>query len=87
MRRVVRPVGEAGVENIELLLIWREGYAVGFHEVIDNNLDVTGFRIHSVDVVLFLLRLGLDALIKSADAVGGIGEPDRTIRGDNRIVR
>src|SRR5713226_10185887 len=33
MRRVVRPVREAGVEDIELLLVGREGNAVGLHEV------------------------------------------------------
>src|ERR1700730_16956503 len=87
MRRVVGPVREAGVENIELLLVRREGNAVGLHEVIDDNLDVTGFRIHPVDVMLFLLRLGFEALIKAADAVGWIGEPDRTIGSDNRVVR
>src|ERR1700674_2379340 len=59
MRRVVRPVREAGVEDIELLLVGGEGNAVGLHEVIDDNLDVTGFRIHPVDVMLFLLGLGL----------------------------
>jgi hypothetical protein len=37
--------------------------------------------------VLFLLRLGFDALIIAADAVDGIGEPDRTIVRDDRIVR
>src|ERR1700681_923918 len=87
MRRVVRPVREAGVEDIELLLVRREGNAVGLHEVIDDNLDVTGFRIHPVDVVLFRLRLGFEALIIAADAVGRIGKPDRTIGSDNRVVR
>src|SRR5216683_4060472 len=87
MRRVVRPVREAGVEDIELLLVRREGNAVGLHEVIDDNLDVTRFRIHPVDVMLFLLRLGFDALIIAADTVGWIGEPDRTIGSDNRVVR
>src|SRR5882757_6746984 len=87
MRRVVRPVGEAGVEDIELLLVRREGNAVGLHEVIDDNFDVTRFRIRPVDVMLFLLRLGFDALIIAADAVDGIGEPDRTIGSDNRVVR
>ena len=87
MRRVVRPVREAGVADIELLLVRREAKAVGLHEVIDDNLDVTGFRIYPVDVFLFLLRLGLDALIKAADAVGWIVEPDRTVGSDDRVVR
>jgi hypothetical protein len=43
MRRVVRPVREAGVDDIELLLVGREGNTVRLHEVIDDNLDVTGF--------------------------------------------
>src|SRR6267154_3717651 len=87
MRRVVRPVREAGVADIELLLVRREAKAVGLHEVIDDNLDVTRFRIHPIDVVLFLLRFGLDALIIAADAVDRIREPDRTIGSDDRVVR
>src|SRR5215471_10784420 len=87
MRRVVRPVREAGIDDVELLLVGREGDAVWFHEVIDNNLDISGFRIDPVDVVLFLLLCGLDALVIAADAVGWIGKPDRTIGSDNRIVR
>src|SRR5215203_5783949 len=79
MRRVVRPVREAGIADIELLLVRREAKAVRLDEVIDDHLDVTGFRIHPVDVVLFLLRLGLDALVKTADAVGRIAEPDRAV--------
>src|SRR5580704_10632465 len=87
MRRVIRPVRETGIDDIELLLVRREGNAVGLHEVIDDNPDVTGFRVDPVDVVLFLLRLGFDALIIAADAVDGIGEPDRTVGSDNRVVR
>src|SRR5439155_20347192 len=45
------------------------------------------FRINPVDVMLFLLGLGLEALIITADAVGRIREPDRTIGSDNRVVR
>src|SRR5229473_91831 len=87
MRRVLRPVREAGVEDIEILLVRGEGKAVGLHEVIDDNLDVTRFRIHPVDVFLFLLRVGFDALIIAADAVGWIAEPDRIIGSDNQVVR
>src|SRR5882724_11938046 len=87
MRRVVRPGREAGVADIELLLVRREAKAVGLHEVIDDNLDVTRFRIYPVDVFLFLLRVGFDALIITADAVGWIGEIDRIIGSDNHVVR
>ena len=87
MRRVVRPVGEAGVADIELLLVGREAKAVGLDEVVDHHLDVTGFRIDPVDVFLVLLGVGLDALIKAADAVGWIAEPDRAVGGDHRVVR
>jgi hypothetical protein len=45
VRRVVRPVREAGVDDIELLLVGTEGDAVGLDEIVDDNLDVTGFRI------------------------------------------
>src|SRR5260370_13250256 len=37
--------------------------------------------------MLFLLGVGFDALIIAADAVDRIGEPDRTIGGDERVVR
>src|ERR1019366_2786149 len=47
----------------------------------------TGFRIHAVDVMLFLLGLGFYSLIIAADAVDGIGEPDRAIGSDNCVVR
>src|SRR3954447_25646777 len=87
MRWVVRPVRKARVDDVKLLFVRRERNAVGLHEVIDDDLDVTGFRIHAVDVMFFLLSFGLDALVITADAVGGIGEPDRTIGGDNCIVR
>src|SRR3982074_421750 len=87
MRRVVRPVREAGVADIELLLVRREAKAVGLHEVIDDDLDVTGFRIHPVDVFLFLLRVCLDALVIAADAVGWVAEPDRIIGRDDQVVR
>ena len=87
MRRVVRPVGKSGVDDIEPLLIRRQRNAVGLHEVIDDHLDLAGFRIHPVDIVLFLFGIGLDALVIAADAVDGIGEPDRAIGSDNRVVR
>src|ERR1700716_1831298 len=69
MRRVVRSVCESGVAHVELLLVRREGKAIGFHEVIDDNFDVTGFRIYPVDITLLLLGLRFDALVKAADAV------------------
>ena len=87
MRRVVRSVREAGVDDVKLLLIRREGDSVGFNEVIDNNLDVPRFRIDPIDIVLVLFRLGLDALVEATDAVDRIGEPDRTIGSDSRVVR
>src|SRR5258705_7200798 len=87
MRRVVRPVREAGIADIELLLVRREAKAVGLQEVIDDNLDITGFRIHPVDVLLFLLGLGFDALVIAADTVGWVAEPDRTVGRDNHVIR
>src|SRR5919109_3707409 len=83
MRRVLRPVGKAGVTDIELLLVGREAKAVGLHKVIDDHLDVTRLRVHPVDAPLVLLGLGFDAFIIAADTVGGIAEPDRTIGSDN----
>src|SRR5262249_49144930 len=87
MRRIRRPVGIAGVTDIELFLVRRETKAVGLHEVIDHHLDVAGFRIHPIDVFLFLLWVGFNALIIAAYTVGWITEPDRTIGRDNHVVR
>ena len=69
-------IRESGVDDRELLLVRREGDAVWLHEVIHDNLNVTGFRVDPVDVVLFLLGIGFDALVIAADAVGGICGPD-----------
>src|SRR3954451_728776 len=52
MRRVFRSVRESGVAHIELLLVRRDGKAVGLHEIIGDDFDVTGFRIYPVDVAL-----------------------------------
>src|SRR3954467_15230537 len=87
MRRVVRPAREAGIADIELFLGRREAHAIRLDEVVDDHLDVTGLWIHPIDVFLFLLGLGLDALVESADTVGRIAEPDRTIGCDDHVVR
>src|SRR6185437_6865195 len=51
------------------------------------HLDVAGFRIDPVDVFLVLFGVGLDALVKAADTVGRVAEPDRTVGRDDRVVR
>src|SRR4051812_16853841 len=40
MRWVFRSVGESGIAHIELLLVRRDGKAIGFHEVIGDDFDV-----------------------------------------------
>ena len=40
MRRVLRTVGKAGVDDVELLLVRREGNAVRLYEVVGDNLDL-----------------------------------------------
>src|SRR5262249_50595045 len=40
MRRIVRPIRKAGVDDVKLLLVGREGEAVGLDEIVDDNLDV-----------------------------------------------
>ena len=87
MRRLVRTVRKPGVDHIQLLFVRRERDTVGLDKVIDDNLDVSALRIHAIDVVLFLLGSRLDALVIPADAIGRIGEPDRTVRSNNRVVR
>src|SRR3954452_22897725 len=86
MRRVVRPVRKAGVDDIEFLLVGRQGNAVGLHEVINDYFDLTGFRIYPINIMLVLLGLSLETLIKTADAVDGIGKPDGPIGRDHCVV-
>src|SRR5246127_2454557 len=86
VRRIVRPVGKSGVDDVEFLLVGRQRDAIGLHEIVDDDPDLAGFRIDPVDIVLVLFGLGLDALIIAADAVDRIGEPDRPIRRDDRVV-
>ena len=61
VRGVVRPVREAGVADIELFLVRGDAKPVRLDEIIDDDLDLAGFRIDAVDVVLRLLGFGLDA--------------------------
>ena len=49
MRRVVRAVGEAGVDDVKLLLVGRESDAVRLDEVVVDDFDVAGLRIDAVD--------------------------------------
>src|SRR3954452_21986191 len=87
MRRVLRRVRKAGVADIKLLLVRGESKSVGLDEIIHYDLDVAGLRINPIDIMLFLLGVGFDAFIIAADAVDGIGEPDRTIGGDSGLIR
>src|SRR6185437_3653658 len=86
MARVLRIVGEAGIDDVKLLLVRRQGNAVRLHEIIGHDLDVTGFRIDPVDIVLLLLGLLFEALVVAADSVDRVGKPDRTIGSDNDVV-
>jgi hypothetical protein len=70
MRRVVRAVGEAGVDDVELLLVGRETMPVRLYEVVDDDFNVAGLRIDPVDVVLFLLLRRLDALAGAPSRLG-----------------
>ena len=87
VRRIVRTVGEAGVDDVELLLVRREGNAVRFDEVVDDDFDIAGFRIDPIDIVLVLFGRGFDAFVIAADAVDRIGEPDRAVGSDGCVVR
>jgi hypothetical protein len=84
MRRVVRP---AGIDDVKFFLVRRERNAVRLDEVIDDDLEIAGFRVDPVDVMLLLLRLGFDTLIVAANPVDRISEPGRTVRCYDGVVR
>src|SRR5262245_29418076 len=52
------PVGETGVDDVQLFLVGREAEAVWLREVIDHRLDLAGLAVDPEDIVLVLL-LGL----------------------------
>src|SRR5215831_3343850 len=79
-------MGDAAIDNIELLLVRREADAVGLDEVIYDNRDASGLRIDPVDVTLLLFRLGLKPLVKPANAVSRICEPDRAVGSHHDVV-
>ena len=86
VRRVLWIVGEPGIDDVELLLVGREGDAVRLDEIVNDDFDATGF-IDPIDVALLLLGRGLDAFIEAADAVDRVGEPDGVVRGDDNVIR
>src|SRR5262245_28026359 len=86
MRRVARTVGESGIDDVELLLVGREADAIRLDEVVDDNLDVAGFRIDPIDIVLFLLGRGFDTFVEAADTVDRIGEPDGAVGSDDDVI-
>ncbi len=77
----------AGIGNIKLRLIGREGKAVRLDEILDDGVDRPACRIDPVDVARGLLGLGLVALVIRQDAVGRIGEPDPAVGVYDDVVR
>ena len=69
------------------LLVGGEGQAVWPDEVVRDDADLAGRAVDAEDVVAADLALGLVPFVVRQDAVGGIGEPDRSVRADHDVVR
>ena len=79
-------VREAAVDDVEPLLVGREGEAVRAGEVVGHHRGAAAARIEPVDVGRQLGPVGV-AFVFAVDAVARIGEPDRAVAGDHDVVR
>ncbi|MDA9433659.1 hypothetical protein XH88_18035 [Bradyrhizobium sp. CCBAU 51627] len=82
MRRAA--VRYPAVDDIQPRFVRRQSQAIGPHEIVSDHIERSG-GIQSVDSPGKLGFL-LDALIVAVDAVPGVGEPHRTVRGHNHVI-
>ena len=82
--RIVR-VDAPGIGDVEARFIRTEGKAVRAVEIGQHGADMARMRIDAVDIAGQRL-LAARALVIRSDAVVRIGEPDRTVRGDDDVV-
>src|SRR4029453_10933643 len=75
------PLNRGAVDDVEDLLIGREGDPVGHLQVSDDRLERIQLRIKSINVVGEMAVLG-----ELQAAVARIGEPQSTIRFDDEVI-
>ncbi len=88
----IRVVGDAGIADVQLLVVVAEGDAVRFERLVRHLGDLAGLRVDAVHRFLLIRRIragvGPLSLIKADRAIAGIGEPDRLVVGMHHdIVR
>ncbi len=76
----------AGVGDIEQALVEAESEAVGAHHVGDHGADGAAAAVDAIDIAGADLAGRLVALIVGIDAVARIGEPDRAVGFDHRVI-
>ena len=69
--RAVLLVRRAGVGDIEVFLVGREGDAVRANHIGDDGGDRAGFGVDAIDVAALDLLCGAIAFVVGVDAVGG----------------
>ncbi len=84
--RQVPDMGSPGVGDVENAFIRRKRQAVGLHAVGDDGGEGAAVGIEPIDVGAADLRGRLQPFIIAVDAVGGIAEPHRAVRLDDRVV-
>ena len=58
-------MGDAAVDDVQLLFVRREAQTVRLREIVDDDGDGPTLRIDAIDVVLLLFLLSLEALVVS----------------------
>jgi len=71
--------------DIELLLVGREGEAIGAGDLVDHHGELAGCGIEAIDGGL-VVALRLVALVVAQDAEGRIGEPNRAVGFHHHVV-
>ncbi len=74
------------VGDVEPLLVVGEQDPVGAAEAVGGELDLAVVRVDPVEVAGADLALGDVALVVAGDAEVRVGEPDRAVRTDHRVV-
>jgi hypothetical protein len=85
--RTVLLVGRAGVGDIEVFLVRREGDAVRANHIGDDRGDRAGFGVDSMYMAALDLLLSAIPFVVGVDAIGGVGEPDGVVRLHHDVVR
>src|SRR5215472_1730710 len=83
--RVAGILRSSGIDDVELLLVWREADTVGFVHVAGDDSEVWRLWIEAVDITREL-KCPLVTFVVAQNSVSRIGEPNCAVRMHRQIV-